>query len=116
MTRLTLPYIHRFRDRHGHLRYYFRRDGKRRTLPGLPGSAEFMAAYQAAEAGLPTSTGASRVLAGTLDALIVAYYVSAGFRQLADSTKATIAASSSGSAPSTATSGLPPWSRLTSAG
>src|SRR5258707_10981977 len=89
MTQLNLQYVHRFRDRHGHVRHYFRREGQRTALPGLPGSTEFMAAYQAALARLPAPTGASRILAGTLDALIVSYYLSAGFRQLADSTKAT---------------------------
>jgi hypothetical protein len=49
MTRVKLKYVHEFRDRHGHPRYYFRRAGFKRTpLPGLPGSDEFMRAYQAA--------------------------------------------------------------------
>jgi hypothetical protein len=49
---LKLKYIHRFRDRHGKTRHYFRRPGFNGTaLPGLAGSAEFMEAYQAALAG-----------------------------------------------------------------
>jgi hypothetical protein len=51
MSKLPLKYVHRFRDRHGHLRHYFRRDGRRLPLPGLVGSEEFLAAYQAALAG-----------------------------------------------------------------
>jgi integrase len=83
-------YIHRFKDRHGHVRHYFRRPGcKQVALPGLPGSAEFMAAYQAALAGEPMAPGASRVAAGTISALVVQWYQSAGFRQLSPSTKAT---------------------------
>ncbi len=90
MTRLKLLYIHRFEDRHGHVRHYFRRPGhKRATLPGLPGSAEFMAAYQAALAGQPAPIGANRVAAGTINSLAVQWYQSAGFRQLSKSTKAT---------------------------
>lgn len=48
MTLLSLPYVNRFYDRHGRLRFYFRRRGTRRPLLGIPGSSEFMAAYQAA--------------------------------------------------------------------
>ena len=52
LPHLKLKYIHRFRDRHGKTRHYFRRPGFKGTaLPGLPGSAEFMEAYQAALAG-----------------------------------------------------------------
>lgn len=49
MTSLRLRYVQALRDSRGVRRYYFRRAGAPRvTLPGLPGSAEFMAAYQAA--------------------------------------------------------------------
>lgn len=49
MTRIKLRYVDRFIDRHGHVRHYFRRRlGPRTLLPGLPGSTEFMQAYQAA--------------------------------------------------------------------
>ena len=54
MTLIRLLYIDRFRDRHGKMRYYFRRPGGRRTpLPGQPGSREFQAAYEAALADTP---------------------------------------------------------------
>jgi integrase len=83
MTRLRLQYVHRFRDRHGRMRHYFRRDGfPRVALPGLPGSAEFMTAYQAALAGAPLPIGAARTQQGSLSALVVAYYGSAEFRAL----------------------------------
>jgi hypothetical protein len=52
LAQLPIKYIHAFRDRHGKTRHYFRRPGfKPVPLPGLPGSAEFIAAYQAALAG-----------------------------------------------------------------
>ena len=70
MTNLRLAYVHRFTDRHGHVRHYFRRLGSPRvTLPGLPGSAEFMAAYAAALAGKRVPLGGDRAEAGTFNAL-----------------------------------------------
>ena len=76
MTRIRLPYIHAFRDRHGKVRHYFRRDGKRVPLPGLPASNDFMTAYQAALTGVTThkkQIGEERSVPGTLQALISAY-------------------------------------------
>jgi integrase len=70
------PYVKTYHDRHGKLRRYFhRRGGKDIPLPGLPGSAEFMAAYQAALDGseMPFEIGASRTVAGTVGALVTAY-------------------------------------------
>ena len=52
MAVLRLEYVTRDKDRHGNLRYYFRRPGKSKIrLRGQPGSDEFMAAYAAALAG-----------------------------------------------------------------
>jgi integrase len=90
MTRLRLEYVREYRDRHGKLRRYFRRKGhKQIPLPGLPGSEEFMAAYQAALAGImaPREIGASRTKPGTVNAAIVGYYQSLAFRELAPSTQ-----------------------------
>jgi hypothetical protein len=42
---IRLKYVHAFPDRAGRMRYYFRRNGKRTPLPGLPGCSEFMDAY-----------------------------------------------------------------------
>ena len=47
MSRIKLRYVHQFVDRNGKARFYFRRAGVHKTLPGLPGSSEFMAAYAA---------------------------------------------------------------------
>lgn len=84
MTRVRLDYVHEYRDRHGKLRRYFRRPGFRRiALSGLPGSDEFMAAYQLALAGQPKPIGAERTRPGTVNAAIVGYYTSPSFRELA---------------------------------
>jgi integrase len=74
-------YVQGFIDRHGKPRFYFRRAGfKAEPLPGLPWSPAFMAAYESALAGQPAQIGSSRVLPGTISALVVAYYNSAEFK------------------------------------
>lgn len=90
MTKIRLPYIQEQRERSGKVNRYFRRRGcKLVPLPGLPGSAEFMAAYQAALAMAPLEIGASRTKPGTINALAVRYYASAEFTTLAPITKST---------------------------
>jgi integrase len=81
-----------FTDRHGRPRFYFRRAGKRVTLPGLPWSPEFMVAYEAAMAGEtapPPSIeiGASRTAIGSVNHAIVGYYKSSAFAALAPLTQ-----------------------------
>ncbi|WBX84685.1 tyrosine-type recombinase/integrase [Sphingosinicella microcystinivorans] len=89
MTRLMLKYIQAFRDRFGKQRYYFRKPGcKRIALPGLPGSTEFMEAYQAALEGTPKEANA-RIKPGTFNSLIASYYSSADYRTLSDATRRT---------------------------
>jgi integrase len=77
MTRIRLQFVHEFLDRHGKVRRYLRRPGcKAVPLPGLPGSAEFMATYQAALAGMLAplmQIGTARTVAGTVQALVAAY-------------------------------------------
>jgi integrase len=77
MTRIRLPYINEFRDRHGKIRRYLRQPGcKAVPLPGLAGSPEFMAAYQAALSGTEAphkQIGEARTIAGTVQALVAAY-------------------------------------------
>ena len=91
LTSLRLKFVHRFRDRHGKTRHYFRRPGcKTVALPGLPGSAEFMAAYQAALAGCSAprlEIGAARTKPGTVAAAVAAYIGSIEFGNLADATR-----------------------------
>jgi len=91
---IRLRYVHQWVDtRNGgaHARYYFRRDGRRIPLPGLPGSPEFMAAYTAALAmQLPRPMiGASRTEAGSLGALIVSYLSSPDFLSRKPATQTT---------------------------
>jgi integrase/recombinase XerD len=81
MTKIKLDYVLEYIDRHGKLRRYFRRRGlKRIPLPGLPGSEEFMAAYQAALATAgPIEIGAKRFNPKSMDALIAHYLKSEAF-------------------------------------
>jgi enterobacteria phage integrase len=89
VTRIRLPYVHEFRDRHGRLRRYVRLRGfPRIPLPGLPGSREFNAAYEAAlssEPPPPVSKGGP----GSLGELVTNYFRSPKFSNLEDSSKAT---------------------------
>jgi integrase len=91
MTQFRLKYVHEFRDRHGKVRRYVRKPGttKRVPLPGLPGSEEFMQAYQAALAAPATRAdiGAARTKHGTVSFAIVAYYNSREFHELAESSQ-----------------------------
>lgn len=90
MARLRIRYVHRFRDRHGQVRHYFRRPGyQSAALPGDPGSPEFREAYEAAMQAEKRPIGATRCVAGTIDALVVAYYASTEYRQCAAVTRAT---------------------------
>jgi integrase len=80
--RWGVQHVDRIVDRHGHERFYYRRDkGLRTPLPAW-GSAEWLpawtAAHQAAESGikLAGSIGASSTMPGSLSAALVAYYVS----------------------------------------
>jgi integrase len=91
LANLRLPHINSFRDRHGKTRHYFRRPGfKSVALPGLPGSAEFMAAYQAALAGSTApriEIGASRSKPGSVAAAVALYLGSMDFGGLARETQ-----------------------------
>ena len=73
MTKIRLAYVQEF-IRHGIVRRYFRKAGcKRVTLPGVPGSPEFNAAYERALASLPKSETTTE---GSIGALVAAYYKS----------------------------------------
>jgi site-specific recombinase XerD len=88
VTKIRLPYVNVYRDRHGTIRRYVRRRGCPRTpLPGIPGSAEFMAAYQAALAEVAPPQGNAG--AGTLKQLILDFERSAEFANLKASSKET---------------------------
>src|SRR5258708_7711874 len=92
MKRRNPPMVHEYVDRHGKARFYLRRRGfPKVSLQGLPWSPEFMAAYEGALAGQPVKIelGASRTVAGTLSAVLVSYYQSSAFKDLAQSTQQT---------------------------
>jgi integrase len=84
--RLTLKYVNEYRDRHGHLRRYFRRPGKRQIpLPGDPGSPEFLTAYNDALAS--TAPPGNHLLAGSVNTAIAGYYKHNTFLDLGASTR-----------------------------
>jgi integrase len=88
MTRIKLQYVHEYRDRHGKVRRYVRRPGSRRVaLPGLPGSPEFMQAYQDAISGPVVRLREPK--AGTLAALAAEFFNSTEFANLKSSSQAT---------------------------
>lgn len=69
--------------------YYFRRAGQpRATLPGIPGSLEFMTAYQKALGAEPMRgmIGAKRTQPGSINAAIVRY-LTEGFETLSPATR-----------------------------
>jgi enterobacteria phage integrase len=80
---IRLKFVHAFRDRYGRMRYYFRRNGKRTALPGLPGSSEFMAAY-AIQIGEISNRVAMRPkpAPGTFAALAIRYFGSPQYQSL----------------------------------
>lgn len=82
VAKLELKYVQRFEDRHGRVRHYYRRPGfPRATLPGEVGSAEFMAAYADASVKDGEGVARTRTKPKTINALIVAYYLSNGFKK-----------------------------------
>jgi len=91
MSRRLPKYVTEFRDRHGKMRTRFRRKGQAdHYFQHVPWTPEFMSEYQACLSGETASAivpGANRTKAGTFNALIVAYYGSSEFKQLAESTR-----------------------------
>ena len=85
MASFRLPYVTQDRDRHGNLRFYFRRPGKPKVrLRGMFGSDEFMSAYQAA---LKENTGIAAKTEKSLDWLCDRYYKSASYQSLEENTR-----------------------------
>jgi len=85
-------YVHEYLDRHGRPRIYLRKPRAQRiALPGPLYCEAFWSAYHAAMAGetLNISAGVERNAAGSMSAVIAAYYGSAEFKTLAASTKVT---------------------------
>jgi len=78
---IRLRYVQAWVDHDGRAHHYFRRRGCPLVrLPGLPGSAEFMRAYEAALEEPQAPLGAEkRSLPGSVSAVIAAYYDSEQF-------------------------------------
>jgi integrase len=92
MTKIRLKYVTADVDRHGNVRYYFRKQGHAKVrLLGMPGSDEFMERYKTALAGECTIRRPVRKLPrpdyGTLRWLVVEYYGSNNFKSLAPRTQ-----------------------------
>ena len=89
MARIKLRYDNEYRDRHGKLRRYVRVPGSRGVqLPGIPGSIEFMAAYQSAIATVaPPPSSSKHVIHGSLAEIAAGYFRSASFANLSPSSQ-----------------------------
>lgn len=89
MSTIRLRYIHRYKDRHGRVRFYLRRPGAQKIpLPGAPGTPEFMAAYHVAVASsLEPVAPKPKVAAGSMAALSQLYFQSAGYLTLGPTTR-----------------------------
>lgn len=90
MPRKLPPFVEAWRDRHGKLRTYFRKDkGPRIPLPGPLGSDAFLAAYHDALAGrfAPRVPRRRAAEPGTIEALVQSYYLSGDYRGLRDTSK-----------------------------
>jgi integrase len=87
VANIRLKFVKSYVDRHGKVRHYLRKPGcKPIALPGLVGSDEFMRAYgEAVSATIPARTeiAATRTRAGSINAVIVGYFGSAEFHNLA---------------------------------
>lgn len=91
MPRKRPPFVELWRDRHGKVRVYFRKDrGPRIPLPDAIGSDEFNTAYQAALLGQPEPVRDRfvRAVPGTIAALIASYMKSAEYIGLRETSKA----------------------------
>jgi len=83
--KIRLKYVVEDVDRHGNVRLYFRRNGKKIRLPSPIGSPEFLAAYKTAFAGESKAKSAPKVgqvIPGSVRFLCAEYYKSAMFREL----------------------------------
>lgn len=84
---VTLKYVQRFEDRHGRVRYYYRREGYPRVALPEPTEAGFMAAYMAASGATPTPPKCLAAKPGTVPALVDAYLNSTDFLRNKESSR-----------------------------
>ena len=88
VSKIKLRYVQQYRDCRGKVRHYVRRRGKPSIpLPGLPGSAEFMEAYQSAIACDGHAPPMVRHKEGTIGYLVARFYRSASYTNLAPSSQ-----------------------------
>jgi integrase len=86
MTMIRLEYVKEYVDKTGKVRRYLRCKGKPSIpLPGLPGSEEFMAAYRDGLASISKSK--PKHGDGTIGSLVISFYQSSGFNNLAPSSQ-----------------------------
>lgn len=76
-------YTHCYKDRHGKVRWYYRRHGKQTPIRGEPGTAEFQSSYDALNCE-PSVEHAARspIKSGTFRWLCVEYFKSMDFSEL----------------------------------
>jgi integrase/recombinase XerD len=89
MVKLRLRYVIEDVDRHGNVRLYFRRKGRPKIrLTGLPGTEEFINAYQAAMANNGEAPRQTRSVArGSFRYVCQAYFASPSFKALDSKTR-----------------------------
>lgn len=84
--KFRLKYVVEDTDRHGNVRLYFRRQGRKVRLRGPAGSPEFLEDYKKAAAGILESAkqgnGVGQVIPRSIRWLCVQYYKSAMFKEL----------------------------------
>jgi integrase len=88
---LRLRFLKAYLDRHWKARHYLRKPGcKPVALPGLVGSGEFMRVYGEALAGTSppqTEIGATRTRVGSIASMVIGFFASAQFHNLAPATQ-----------------------------
>lgn len=92
LATVKIKYVNIYRDRHGKQRAYYRRNGRRVALPGVPLSPEFMQAYEAEkakdDATTPIVTKPGHKASRSMAALADVYYDSPSFKRLKPGTQA----------------------------
>lgn len=88
MVTLSLKYVVKDKDRHGNIRFYFRRGKEKKIrLNGVFGSAEFMKAYDLALKGVALDSDKAVYIKGSFEDICNRYYRSLNFSQLEISTQ-----------------------------